>query len=56
MRSTPLRVRVSSLAIDVNEPGPHTIRIQSEGFRTLTDRLQVDVGNPVRKRYTLIPE
>jgi serine/threonine-protein kinase len=38
------------------KPGPHSIRIQSEGFRTLTDRLQVDAGNPVRKRYTLIPE
>ena len=38
------------------KPGTHSIRIQSEGYRTLNDRLQVDVGNPVRKRYTLIPE
>jgi hypothetical protein len=38
------------------KPGQHSIRIQSEGYRTLNDRLQVDAGNPVRKRYTLIPE
>jgi serine/threonine protein kinase len=38
------------------KPGQHTIRIQSEGYRTVTDRLQVDAGNPTRKRYTLIPE
>jgi serine/threonine protein kinase len=37
-------------------PGQRSIRIQSEGFRTLNDRLQVDAGNTVRKRYTLIPE
>jgi serine/threonine protein kinase len=36
--------------------GARNIRIQSEGFRTLSDRLQVDAGNTVRKRYTLIPE
>jgi hypothetical protein len=38
------------------KPGLRNIRIQSEGYRPLTDRLQVDVGNTVRKRYTLIPE
>jgi serine/threonine protein kinase len=38
------------------KPGTHTIRIQSEGYKTITDRLQVDAGNPVRKRYSLIPE
>ncbi|MBI1967716.1 MAG: protein kinase [Gemmatimonadetes bacterium] len=38
------------------KPGLRTIRIQSEGYKTITDRLQVDAGNTVRKRYPLIPE
>ena len=37
-------------------PGPVSVRIESPGYRTITDRLQVDAGNTVRKRYTLIPE
>ncbi|HUL48657.1 MAG TPA: protein kinase [Gemmatimonadales bacterium] len=36
--------------------GGHTIRIVREGYRTITDHVQVEVGNTVPKRYTLIPE
>jgi serine/threonine-protein kinase len=38
------------------KPGRHTIRIQREGYKTITDALQVDAGNTVPKVYTLIPE
>ena len=36
--------------------GMRTIRIETEGYRPITERLQVDAGNTVRKRYTLLPE
>jgi serine/threonine protein kinase len=36
--------------------GAHTVRIVREGYRTVTDRLQVDPGNTVPKRYTLLPQ
>jgi len=35
------------------KPGQHTIRIESPGYKTKTERVQVDAGNTVRKRYTL---
>jgi serine/threonine protein kinase len=38
------------------KPGPHQIRIENPGYKTVTDRVQVDAGNTVRKRYTLTPE
>jgi len=37
-------------------PGQHTIRVESPGYRTQTVRVQVDPGNTVPKRLTLIPE
>jgi PEGA domain-containing protein len=38
------------------QPGRHTIRIERAGFKTMTERVQVDASNTVRKRYTLLPE
>jgi len=38
------------------KPGRHTIRIEHAGFKTLTETVQVDASNTVRKRYTLLPE
>ena len=38
------------------KPGAHTIRIENPGYKTRSDRVQVDAGNTVRKRYTLDPE
>ena len=38
------------------KPGRHTIRIEHAGFRTMTETVQVDASNTVRKRYTLLPE
>jgi len=38
------------------KPGLHTIRIESPGFKTKTERVQVEPGNTVRKRYTLEAE
>ena len=38
------------------KPGRHTIRIEHAGFRTITETVQVDASNTVRKRYTLLPE
>jgi hypothetical protein len=36
--------------------GLRTIRIESEGYKAITERVQVDAGNTVRKRWTLQPE
>ncbi|HXQ30223.1 MAG TPA: protein kinase [Gemmatimonadales bacterium] len=36
--------------------GAHAVRIVREGYRTVTDKVQVDAGNTVPKRYTLLPE
>src|SRR6266513_770011 len=38
------------------KPGRHTIRIEHAGFKTITETVQVDASNKVRKRYTLLPE
>jgi len=38
------------------KPGRHTIRIEHAGFKTITETVQVDASNTVRKRYTLLPE
>jgi hypothetical protein len=39
------------------KPGPHTIRIEHAGFKTVTEsNVQVAASNTVRKRYTLLPE
>ena len=38
------------------KPGQHTVRVESPGYRTQTVRVQVDPGNTVPKRLTLIPE
>ncbi|HVH67952.1 MAG TPA: protein kinase [Gemmatimonadales bacterium] len=38
------------------KPGRHTIRIERPGFKTVTETVQVDANNTVRKRYTLLPE
>jgi serine/threonine-protein kinase len=40
----------------VVKPGRHTVRIDRPGFKTVTETVQVDAGNTVRKRYTLLPE
>jgi len=37
-------------------PGRHTIRIEHAGFKTITETVQVEASNTVRKRYTLLPE
>jgi len=37
-------------------PGRHRIRIEHAGFKTITETVQVDASNTVRKRYTLLPE
>ena len=37
-------------------PGRHTVRVERPGYRTITEAVQVDAGNQVTKRYTLIPE
>ena len=36
--------------------GAHAVKIVREGYKTVTDRVQVDPGNTVPKRYTLLPE
>ena len=33
-----------------------TIRIENPGYKTLTERVQVDAGNTIRKTYPLVPE
>jgi serine/threonine-protein kinase len=38
------------------KPGQHTIRIESPGYKTKTERVQVNAGDTVRKRYTLEAE
>ena len=40
----------------VVKPGRHTVRIEHAGFKTVTETVQVDASNTVRKRYTLLPE
>jgi serine/threonine protein kinase len=37
-------------------PGRHAIRVERAGFRTQNESVQVDAGNTVTKRYTLIQE
>ena len=37
-------------------PGRHTIKVERAGYRTVTEPVQVDAGNTVNKRFTLIPE
>ena len=36
--------------------GRHTIRVERAGYKTVTETVQVSANNPVRKRYTLLPE
>jgi len=36
--------------------GSHLIRIEAPGYKTLSQRIQVDPGNTVSKRFPLIPE
>jgi serine/threonine-protein kinase len=38
------------------KPGMHTIRIESPGYKTKTERVQIDAGNTVRRRITLEAE
>jgi eukaryotic-like serine/threonine-protein kinase len=38
------------------KPGRHTLRIEHAGFKMVTEAVQVDASNVVRKRYTLLPE
>jgi serine/threonine-protein kinase len=37
-------------------PGRHTIRVERPGYRTITEAVQVDAGNVITKRYSLITE
>jgi eukaryotic-like serine/threonine-protein kinase len=36
--------------------GSHTVRVEAPGYKTQTTRVQVDPGNTVPKRLTLVPE
>ena len=36
--------------------GPHTVKVVREGYRAVTEKVQVDAGNTVPKRFTLLPE
>jgi len=36
-------------------PGTHTIKVVREGFKTVDEKVHVDAGNTVPKRYTLLP-
>ena len=36
--------------------GRHTIRVERAGYKTVNETVQVSANNPVRKRYTLLPE
>jgi eukaryotic-like serine/threonine-protein kinase len=36
--------------------GRHTIRVERAGYKTVSEAVQVSANNPVRKRYTLLPE
>jgi hypothetical protein len=36
--------------------GVHTIKVVREGFKSVEEKVQVDAGNTVPKRYTLLPE
>jgi hypothetical protein len=38
------------------KPGSHAIRVERAGYRTQSETVQVDPGNTVTKRYTLIQE
>jgi serine/threonine-protein kinase len=38
------------------KPGSHLLRIENPGYKTFTERVQVEAGNTIRKRYTLTPE
>jgi serine/threonine-protein kinase len=51
-------VNVGDTPIDRHRvrPGTHTIRIENPGYKTLTERVQVDPGNTIRKTYPLVPE
>ncbi len=51
-------VNVGDTPIDRHRvrPGPHTIRIENPGYKTLTERVQIDPGNTIRKTYPLVPE
>jgi flagellar basal body-associated protein FliL len=40
----------------VVKAGSHLIRIEAPGYKTLSQRIQVDPGNTVSKRFPLIPE
>jgi hypothetical protein len=51
-------VQVGDTPIDRHrvKPGSHTIRIENPGYKTITERVQVDPGNTIRKTYPLVPE
>ena len=36
--------------------GRHTIRVERAGYKTINETVQVSANNPVRKRYSLLPE
>src|SRR6266513_891538 len=36
--------------------GKHTIRVERAGYKTINETVQVSANNPVRKRYSLLPE
>jgi len=38
------------------KPGQHRIRVEAPGYKTQTTTVQVDPGNTVPKRLTLVPE
>jgi hypothetical protein len=51
-------VQVGDTPIDRHrvKPGPHTIRIENPGYKMITERVQIDPGNTIRKTYQLVPE
>jgi hypothetical protein len=36
--------------------GKHTVRVEAPGYKTVTQSVQVDPGNTVNRRITMIPE
>ena len=52
---THLQDAVASAPTYAVPAGAHTIKVVREGFKSVSEKVQVDAGNTVPKRYTLLP-